>query len=101
MSSLWITEYARFAKDAGGGFAMNVGLEPGTDQTPVAIGGVSAASAAFGASTRLVRLHSDVNCRVAFGTSPTASANSKRLVAGATEYFGVRPGDAVAVISGS
>lgn len=69
------------------------------EQTPVTITGTSAQSAAFGAESRIVRLHTDVVCSVLFGSSPTATANSRRLAANQTEYFRVNPGDKVAVIS--
>lgn len=101
MSTLFVTEYARFVKDSGGGFAMNVGQEPALAEQQVSISGGSTASSAFSSATRLIRVQSDVNCRIAIGASPTASAASKRLVANATEYFGVRGGDAIAVITGS
>lgn len=72
---------------------------PPRAEQQVAIGGSSAASAPFGLSTCFVRVSTDTTCRVAWGKVPTASATSTtRLVAGQTEYFGVNPGDSLAVI---
>lgn len=98
MAKLYVSEYAA----APGSLATSTLLvqEPSlVEQTPVAIGGSSTASAAFGATTRVVRLHTDAICSISFGTSPTATVSTKRMAANATEYFAVRPGDSVAVIT--
>lgn len=76
------------------------GVEPALAYQQLSISGSSVQSAAFNAGTRIVRLHADAPCRVAFGTNPTASVGaSLRLNAGATEYFNVQPGHKVAVIT--
>lgn len=101
MARLFISEYATFAVDPNTGQA--VGKEPSFDQSPVTIGASSAPSNAFQPATKLVRLHTDSICSVLFFTpgpnAPVATANNKRMAANQTEYFGVNPGDAVAVIS--
>lgn len=101
MAKLYIREYSQV--EVVGAEPVNVvaqiAQEPGTDQTPVVIGGGSLQSVAFAASTRLVRIHTDAICSVLFGPNPTATVNSARLAADQTEYFGVNPGDKVAVIS--
>jgi hypothetical protein len=97
MAVLYITEYDRLA--VGGGEALPMGAEPAKASQTVAIGGSTTQSAAFGPVTAYVRLHSDVICSVAFGTNPTASATTARLAANQTEYFAVRAGDKIAVIS--
>jgi hypothetical protein len=56
-------------------------------------------SAAFGADTRLVRIHTDSICSIAFGLNPTATTSTARLAAGQTEYFAVEPGMKVAAVS--
>lgn len=102
MAVLYISEYASLAPAQWGGTDPS-GLEPSTDQI-VAIGGTTAQSTAFAASTRFVRLHTDAICNVKFGTNPTAVANtSKRLAANQTEIFAVPQGQAykVAVIAGT
>lgn len=73
--------------------------QPSLVDQVVAIGGTSTQSSAFGAATVLVRIHTDSICSVAFGTNPTATATTARLVAGQTEYFGVAPLSKVAVIT--
>jgi len=39
-----------------------------------------------------VRVHTDVICSIKFGTSPTATTSTARMVAGQTEYFAVPQG---------
>jgi orotate phosphoribosyltransferase len=46
-----------------------------------------------------VRVHTDAICSIAYGANPTATINSFRMNANTTEYFGVNPGDKIAVIS--
>jgi hypothetical protein len=90
MAVLFVTEFARQARDASG-YGMVVGEEPPAAQQTVAIGATSTQSAAFNAATRFVRLHADAVCSVEFGASPTATATSRRLAANQTEYFGIPP----------
>lgn len=98
MSKLYISEYAAIPPISAG--SPKLVQEPSlVEQVPVVIGAGSLSSATFGANTHIVRLHTDVICSVAFGAAPTATANSKRLNANTTEYFAVRPGDSVAVIT--
>jgi hypothetical protein len=98
MAVLYISEYDRQCIDY-----LRLGVpapqEPSIAEQSVAIGGTSAASAAFNAKTKFVRVHTDAICSIAFGVSPTAVATAKRMAAGQTEFFGVRPGDKVAVIT--
>ena len=99
MAKAYISEYSILSRDEKG-IAIPVGMEPAlVEQTPVAIGGSSVQSAAFNASTKYVRIHVDAVCSIAFGTNPTADANSKRMAANSTEYFGAQPGFKVAVIT--
>lgn len=94
-----ITEYDNMPRD-GSGASIPTGLEPALVNQQVAISGVSAQSAALNSSTRFVRLHTDVACRVAFGSNPTAAGTDRRMAAGQTEYIGVRAGGLrIAVIS--
>lgn len=96
--ALDITEYGSMATDVPGN-RLPCGQEPAVLTQQVAIGGASAQSAAFNGSTRFIRVHADAACRLAFGADPTASAASMRMAAGSTEYFGVRPGHKLAVIT--
>ena len=100
MAILMIREYKELARGREGA-TLEAGLEPGTDQTK-AIGGTSAKSNAFAATTNFVRLHTDIACTVKFGSDPTAlvkgAGGAGRMVAGQTEMFGVIGTDKVAVI---
>lgn len=88
MAVLYITEYARQAKD-NRGQAINAGEEPALAHQTVAIGAGSAQSANLNAKTRFVRVHTDAICSIKFGSNPTAVATEERLAANQTEYFGV------------
>lgn len=103
MAKLYVTEYP----DLPGAFAtftpQVVREPPILDQVPVVIGAGSLQSAPFSALTKIVRLHTDVVCSVAFGppATATATANTQRLAANQTEYKMVIPGQCVAVITNS
>jgi hypothetical protein len=105
MAKLYISEFSDVLQNSSGVVA--IAREPSlVDQTPVTIGAGSLQSAAFGAGTRFVRIHTDTICSIVFGqlngpNNPVATTNNARLAANQTEYFGVNPGDAVAVIVNS
>lgn len=98
MAVLYISEYDRQCIDY---LRLSVPApqEPSIAEQSVAIGGTSTQSSAFNAKTKFVRLHTDAICSVMFGANPTAVITAKRMAAGQTEFFGVRPGDEVAVIA--
>lgn len=98
MALLYIAEYDRMA-EAPAGPPQIVQEPPIIEQTPVVIGAGSLQSAFFGTRTRIVRIHADSICSIAFGINPTASVQNKRMAASQTEYFGVAPGMKVAVIA--
>lgn len=94
MAKLYITEFNKTAR-----VDMNTTdypEEPGTDQTPVTFT-TTTQSVAFAKGTKLVRIHTDSICSIAFGTDPTATTGSRRLIAGQTEYFAVPPGQSYKV----
>lgn len=92
MAKAYITEYTNRAQDGNNQF-FDGGLEPPVaEPTPVVIGAGSLQSAAFNANTTIVRVHVDAICSIAFGTNPTATVNTRRMAANATEYFGVPKG---------
>lgn len=81
------------------GNSLPVPAMPPVAEQVVAIGVASAQSAAFNAETRMVGIHADAICSVAFGVNPTAVATNRRLAANSTEYFEVIAGHKVAVIT--
>lgn len=99
MSKLYVSEFESPGGQAG--FPFPVANEAGntTDQSPIDYSGGEAKSAAFAATTKLVRIHTDAICCIKFGTAPTATTSHRRFAAGQTEYYFVRPGDKVSAIT--
>lgn len=107
MATLYITEFIE--PGAAHGRSPSMGQQGAVATQTVAIGGSSTASAAFNANTNMVRLHNDNGgpCSIIFstpaqlkaGTTPTATTSHPRMAANQTEYYGVIPGQIVAVIS--
>lgn len=94
MAILFIAEFERNRNQ----YVQTANAPPIAEQT-LAIGAGSVASVAFQATTRMVRLHTDVICSIKFGaTSPTATAVNMRMAANTTEYFSVNNNSFVAVI---
>ena len=92
MAKVYVTEFAAID--------LNVSREPPLAEQTVAIGGGSVqCSNAFHASTRVIRVHTDAICSIALSGNPTATANTRRLAANQTEYFGVEGGQKIAVIT--
>lgn len=99
MSNLRIQEFAGIGRGDNDDFQI-ISCPPLREQTPVAIGVSSVQSAAFGSQTKIICIQAEAICAVFVGgTNPTATAGqSKRLVAGQTEYLRVAVGDKLAVI---
>ena len=95
MSKLYITEYKGVRQVEGG--LSQVGEEPGVDQTAVTFT-TAVASDPFGAGTKVIRVISDGNCHLVFGTGPTETVNNKLVIANSVEYFGVIEGQKVSAI---
>jgi len=57
----------------------------------------------MGAKTTIVRIVPTTACHVKIGANPTAAADgtSMYLPAGVVEYFGVKPGQKIAIIQDS
>jgi hypothetical protein len=98
MAFMYVTEYAGLGSSNNGTDVQAVAAPPLVEQPRVAISGASAASAAFGPNTTLVRIEVDAICSVNVGGN-AATTNSGRMVAGQTEYFRVAPGQVANVIS--
>jgi hypothetical protein len=101
MAIVNVTEYPTVAVSANGNIQIPSG--PPSASYDIAVGGSTAAGATFQPGTKMVRLNTDVTCRVIMGVSPpTALAASSRFSAGQTEYWGVpSSGLAIAVIQSS
>lgn len=80
---------------------LQVGAEPRLANQTVSIGGSTTQSSAFNTNTTMIRVHTDAICSIDIGSNPTATAAKSRLAANQTEYFGVIPGQKLAVITNS
>lgn len=101
MATVYITEFAGIGRSQVGGSYMSVPITPAVANQTVGIG-ANTQSAAFSASTVLIRVHADSICSIAVGgTNPAATTSIARFGAGQTEYFGVTAGDKLAVIANS
>lgn len=89
------------ATDGNGRIAPAMYIDGNTVMQRVAVSGTSAASAAFGANTRMIRICADTDCYFRFGSAPTALTTDLFLAAGTPEYWGVKAGDKIAVIQKS
>lgn len=98
MALLDITEYAELAVDAPGK-TIAVGREPAVAEQQLAITSPAVQSAAFSDTTKFIRVHADTACRIAYGVDPTATGAHRRIPANGTEYFGVRAGHKISVIT--
>lgn len=101
MAKVYITEHQRPSVSFGN--LMPVPRMPPLASQVVSIGGASAQSDAFSASSHMIGVHTDATCSVEFGVDPTATPSSRRLAANTTEYFEVEAGKSMrlAVISNS
>ena len=98
MANVTIREYADIAHT----FSKTVqaGAEPAIADQAVTTSGTSAQSTAFNTNTRVVAIATPATAVAClFGTNPTALiTTSMRLAANGVYFFGVRPGDKVALI---
>ena len=87
MATAYITEYARLARDARD-CDVPVGEEPAVATQKVTFT-TSTQSTAFNAATRFVLIDFEDAGHVAFGTNPTATANSPKKAASSSQFFGL------------
>jgi hypothetical protein len=99
MATAFVTEYFRLSKDANGG-RVAAGKEPANTTQSITFSS-STQSAAFQASTSVIRIWVSSQAHVKVGANPTADANDTPLSAKNPEYFGVNPGDKIAIFEGS
>jgi len=98
MAKLYISEYAKLATDYNGQ-PVPVAKEPAAAVQVVTFT-TATASAAFNSRTEMVRLLSDTDCHLAFGSAPVATT-SYALYKADTEYWvGVAAGDKVSAYDG-
>jgi len=94
-ATLYISEFGGYQPSA-----LPAAFAPEITHQTVSVSGSSTQSAAFNASTVLIRLFADAAmCVQVGGTSPTATTSSMPLNANQTEYILVRAGDKVAAIT--
>lgn len=100
MATLYITELANTGISNNSPNLQMAAQPPIAEQT-VTIGAASVQSSALNSATKFVRLFTDTACGIAFGSNPTAGANSARMAANTTEYFAVPQGQSykIAVIT--
>lgn len=98
-NELFISEFAD-SGNARSGAQMQMGTQPAIRIQRIDYsGGVSVQSIAFHENTRFVRLYVSSDCHVDFGVDPSATHNHMFMPAGTIEYFSVRQGDKLAILS--
>jgi|SRR6267154_2354170 len=98
MATLYITELKSIIF-AGNQAVLAPASNTITAEQDVAIGGSSVQSAAFAATTNFVMVNCDSACSLAWGANPTAVTTAHRLGANETRFYGVIPGQKLAVIA--
>jgi hypothetical protein len=88
MSNLSITEYESVGRDIQGS-PLPAGQVPAVAIQNITFTTSATQSAAFNTKTVFIRVVSDVDCRLVFGTDPTADQTSTLLASGQAEYFGI------------
>jgi hypothetical protein len=96
--TVYLSEYAVQCRDESGAL-VPVGNEPALAVQALTLGGESSQSQAFSAKTRFVRVLAEADCSVAFGANPTATTAKAKIPANVPEYFGVQPGQKMALIA--
>jgi hypothetical protein len=96
---LYIREYITTSVPGPSGDGFQCPQEPGQVDQVVGISGSPTQSAAFGPTTKMIRVECDSICSIVFGVNPTATTSNARLAANQTEYFGVVQGQKLSVIS--
>ena len=103
MSILYVEEYSQIGYNKRRQQVLSP-LEPAQASQAITYTTSSVQSAAFQKDTCFVRVHTDSDCHIEFGTNPTAvNQTTKRMAADQTEFFAVPQGEAykVAVIQSS
>ena len=98
MAFVYIREYLRQPKDGIGGL-LPAGMEPAITTQKIAISAGSLQSAPFNALTTFVCVQTDAAMSYLFGANPVATAADMRMPLDGTQFFGVRAGDRIAIIT--
>ena len=101
---LYLTEFESLSADTSAGALAPIAHCPPVAYQVVYFGATQARSAPFNHRTRIIRLHTDSTCVLQIGDSgaPVAVPGVNgvfRMAANQTEYFSVRPGAVLAVIT--
>jgi hypothetical protein len=99
MASLFITEYARCGTDGRKVSLASIPEEPPLATQAIPITGDPVESATFNPGTTLIRVYPEIPCNVEIGADPVLSPGSRRLAAGAPEYFAVPLGSGLKLIA--
>lgn len=99
-ATLYISEFASPVTQVGSVQSDVYPAPAVTDQT-VAITGASVQSAAFNARTHAIMIECDADCSVLIGANPTTTTTNFLMGDGIPYFFGVTPGQKIAVISNS
>jgi len=98
MSIVNVAEYAVLATNPNGGIQIPSGTPLATYD--VAVGASATAGAIFNPTTKMIRLNTDVTCRIRMDNGNTVTAADARFSANQTEYWGVPgPGMNISVIT--
>ena len=92
MATLYITEFQSPSQN------FLAPQTPPVAEQHVAISGSSTQSAAFNALTTFVMVETDAICSLAWGADPTAVTTAQRMNANEVRFYGVVPGQKLAVI---
>ncbi len=96
MAVAYISEYGGFAPGP-----LPVGFEPSLRDFTLAIGAAVVSTQGFDTATTIIRVHTDAICSILIAptTASLATTSNKRMAANATEYFAVKAGHKISVIS--
>ncbi len=102
MAKVYITEYQSLQDRIGMTYVAQMPMNPPVSYQSVLIGSTSVPSGPFDPRTNIIRVEADAVCSIDIGASPTGTTGTMRLASNTVgEYFGVRPGDKIAVITNS
>jgi hypothetical protein len=98
MATIYVTEFTSMGSALNG--AAQVAQRPGLAKQSMAITGASTTlPTPFTKQTRFIRVHTDAICSIAIGSAAVAVTTADRMPADCIEYYGVQPGDNLAVIA--